>query len=115
MSRKSFAIGEGGMLLTNDRAAYEWAIAFGHYERHGDLTLDDLVAGRGLPLGGYKYRMHQLSSAVGRIQIKNYPSQMAEIDQAMNRFWDLLEDVPGIRPHRPPRASALTKGGWYAP
>ncbi len=115
MSGKSFAIGEGGMLLTNDRAAYERAIAFGHYERHGDLTLDDLVSGAGLPLGGYKYRMHQLSSAVGRVQLTKYPTEMAEIDRAMTRFGDLLEDVPGIHAHRPPRDSGLTMGGWYAP
>lgn len=115
MSGKSFAIGEGGILLTNDRAVYERAIAFGHYERHGDLTLDELAPGAGLPLGGYKYRMHQLSSAVGRVQLKKYPSEMAEIDRAMNRFWDLLDGVPGIRAHRPPHGSGLTMGGWYAP
>jgi dTDP-4-amino-4,6-dideoxygalactose transaminase len=115
MSSKAFAIGEGGMLLTNDREICERAIAFGHYERHGELTLEALREGSGLPWGGYKYRMHQLSSAVGRIQIKNYPEQMAEIDQAMNYFWDRLTDVPGVRAHRPPRDSGSTKGGWYIP
>jgi len=115
MSGKSFAIGEGGIFITNDRRVYERAIAFGHYERHKSLTEEDLVAGAGLPLGGYKYRMHQLSSAVGREQIKKYPSEMAEIDRAMNYFWDLLEGVPGIRAHRPPKDSGLTMGGWYSP
>jgi dTDP-4-amino-4,6-dideoxygalactose transaminase len=115
MSGKSFAVGEGGILVTNHREIYERAIAFAHYERHGELTQDDLVESAGLPLGGHKYRMHQLSSAVGRVQIKNYPSQMAEIDRAMNHFWDLLEGVPGVRAHRPPSDSGLTKGGWYAP
>src|SRR5947209_12920111 len=42
MSGKSFAIGEGGILLTNDRRTYERAIAFGHYERHATLTIEDL-------------------------------------------------------------------------
>jgi dTDP-4-amino-4,6-dideoxygalactose transaminase len=115
MSGKSFAIGEGGILLTNNRAIYERAIAFGHYERHGSLTLDALRLGAGLPLGGYKYRMHQLSSAVGRVQLAKYPAELAEIDRAMNRFWDLLADVPGIRARRPPRDSGLTMGGWYSP
>lgn len=115
MSGKSFAIGEGGIFITNDQRVYERAIAFGHYERHKSLTEEDLVAGAGLPLGGYKYRMHQLSSAVGREQIKKYPSEMAEIDRAMNYFWDLLEGVPGIRAHRPPKDSGLTMGGWYSP
>ena len=40
---------------------------------------------------------------------------MAEIDSAMNRFCDLLEDVPGIKPMRPDPGSGTTKGGWYYP
>jgi len=116
MSGKSLACGEGGMMTTGDRRIYERAVAFGHYERHGfALTLEDLKRGAGLPWGGYKYRMHQLTSAVGRVQLKHYPEIMAEIDKAMNYFWDLLEDVPGIRSHRPPKDSGSTKGGWYAP
>ncbi len=47
--------------------------------------------------------------------MKHYPELMAEIDKAMNYFWDLLEGVPGIRSHRPPKDSGSTKGGWYAP
>ena len=37
------------------------------------LTLDDLTAGAGLPWGGYKYRMHQLTSAVARVQLRELP------------------------------------------
>jgi len=116
MTAKSLATGEGGILTTDDRTTYERAVAFGHYERHGpDLTLSDLKAGAGIPWGGYKYRMHQLTSAVARVQLKHYPERMAEIERAMNYFWDLLEDTPGIKPHRPPKGSSLTKGGWYFP
>jgi dTDP-4-amino-4,6-dideoxygalactose transaminase len=115
MSGKSLACGEGGILLTNDRRIYERAMIFGHYERAADITLPDLAEGVGLPWGGYKYRMHQLTSAVGRVQLRNYPAQMAEIDEAMNYFWDLLEGLPGIRAHRPPKGSGLTMGGWYMP
>ncbi len=114
MTGKSFAVGEAGILLTNHRRIYERAILFGHYERHGGLTLPDLKADAGLAWGGYKYRMHQLSSAVGLEQVKNYPRQMAAIDKAMTAFWDLLEGVPGLRAHRPPRGSGSTMGGWYA-
>ena len=114
MSGKSFACGEAGMLLTNDREIHERAIAFGHYARHGELTFADLESGAGLPWGGHKYRMHQLSAAVGLEQLKLYPDQMAEIDQAMRYFWELLDDVPGIAPHQPPPDSGTTMGGWYA-
>src|SRR5579871_6296285 len=64
MSRKSFAIGEAGMLVTDDREIYERALALGHYERFDSrIETETLKPFAGLPLGGCKYRMHQLSSA----------------------------------------------------
>ncbi|MCX7805913.1 MAG: DegT/DnrJ/EryC1/StrS family aminotransferase [Planctomycetota bacterium] len=125
MTGKSLAIGEGGMLITNDRGIFERAVAFGHYERTGKPTrysnaacaVTDPALRRfaGVPLGGFKYRMHQISSAVGRVQLRHYRRRMEEIQKAMNLFWDLLEGVPGIRPIRPPEGSGSTMGGWYYP
>lgn len=116
MSGKSMAIGEAGMLTTNDREIYDRALAFGHYSRftENNIETESLKPLLGLPLGGYKYRMHQLSSAMGRIQLKYYDERMAEIQKAMNYFWDLLEGVPGIKAHRPQKESGNTMGGWYA-
>ncbi len=115
MAGKSLVAGEAGMLTTNDREIYERAIAFGHYERFNDsIASPALSPFRGLPLGGYKYRMHQLSAAVGRVQLKYYDRRIEEIQQAMNHFWDLLEGTPGIRAHRPAKDSGSTMGGWYA-
>jgi dTDP-4-amino-4,6-dideoxygalactose transaminase len=116
MSGKALPVGEGGMLITNDQEIYERSVAFGHYERtHKLLTLPELKQFAGLPQGGYKYRMHQISSAVGRVQLRHYRERMVEIQKAMNHFWDLLEGVPGIRAHRPAKDSGSTMGGWYAP
>ena len=122
MSGKSLACGEGGMLMTRDAQIYERAIAFGHYERTGGasrytnqtstLSDSDLSKYAGVPLGGFKYRMHQLSSAVGRVQLKHYAARIKEIQKAMNRFWTLLEGVPGIYPHRI-RTPHSDMGGWY--
>jgi len=86
MTGKSLAIGEGGILFTDDRKVYERAILFGHYIRHDEITLEELKPFAGLPSGGYKHRMHQLSSAFGLVQLELYPGQMAEIDRAMNYF-----------------------------
>jgi len=58
--------------------------------------------------------MHQLSSVVGLEQLKKYPAESAEINKAMNYFWDMLEGVPGLDAHRPAKNSGSTKGGWYA-
>jgi len=115
MAGKSFPVGEGGMLCTNDLAIYERALAFAHYEQTAKVTLDELRPFVGLPLGGFKHRLNQTCAAMGRVQLRHYPARMAEIQQAMNHFWDGLEGVPGLRPHRPPKESGSTMGGWYNP
>jgi len=115
MSGKSFACGEAGILITDDREIYEKAIAFGHYGRMGrDLTIPEIKRFAGLPMGGYKYRVHQLSSAMARVQLKYYQQRIDEIQDAMNYFWDLLDGVPGVKAHRPAKDSGSTMAGWYA-
>ena len=116
MSGKSLAAGECGMLVTNDTAVYERALAYGHYERNTEkyVRSEDLVPFHGLPLGGVKARLNQVSAAIGRVQLKNYDERIAEIDKAMNHFCDLIEDLPGIKPIRPEKGSGSTMGGWYA-
>lgn len=116
MCGKSFAIGEGGMLTTDDLEIYERALAFGHYERYTEtIQTSSLKPYAGLPLGGFKNRMHQLSSAVGRVQLRHYDRRCVEIRKAMNYFWDLLDGVPGLRAHRVKEEEGSTMGGWYAP
>ena len=123
MSGKCFAIGEGGMLVTNNRLIYERAVAFGHYERTGAsrysnaaraITDESLLPFAGLPMGGFKYRMHQLSAAVGRVQLKHYDDRMQGIQGAMNYFWERIKDVPGVIEHRV-QYERSTMGGWYLP
>jgi dTDP-4-amino-4,6-dideoxygalactose transaminase len=115
MTGKSFAVGEGGIMFTNDRKVYERALLFGHYEKHSRIESSELKKFTGPPSGGYKYRMHQMSSAFGLVQLKYYRQQFAEIDKAMNYLCDLLEDCPGVYPIRPAKDSGCTKGGWYLP
>ena len=116
MSGKAFAVGEAGILVTDDLEIYERGIALGLYERFGnDIQTESLRPFTAVPMGGYKYRMHQMSSAVARGQLKHYDSRMAEIQKSMNYFWDQLNGVPGVRAHRPAKDSGSTMGGWYAP
>lgn len=123
MAGKSFAIGEGGMLVTNDRLLWERCVALGFYERTGgptrfaaataDITDPSLRKFSALPMGSFKFRINQTCSAMGRVQLKHYDARITEIQTAMNRFWDVLEGVPGIRAHRPAKNSGSTMGGWY--
>jgi perosamine synthetase len=125
MTGKSLAIGEGGIIVTDNRKLYERCISYGHYERTGlksnfnkidsQITYDDLKRYAGIPLGGYKHRLNQTASAMGRVQLKYYDKRIVEIQKSLNYFWDLLKDVPGIKAHRPSGNSDSSMGGWYYP
>lgn len=115
MARKSLAAGEAGMLSTNQREVYERAVLYSHYERHAsDLTIPELQALGGLPFGGVKGRLAQFCAAVGRVQLKHYPARCAEIRAAMDRFFALIADLPGLRPHRTAEPDS-SMGGWFYP
>jgi len=123
MTAKSFAIGEGGMVFTNDRSIFERCISYGFYERTGSaseffspdnqLTNPALMRFAGIPAGGCKQRMHQMSSAMGRVQLKYYDQRIAEIDKAMGYFWDSLSGVPRLAAHRVSKVDGSSMGGWY--
>lgn len=118
MSGKSFAAGELGILVTNERKYYERAIAFAHYDRNNPKYItecEDLMGYTGLPLGGLKGRANQLCVALARVQLKYHDERCAEIRRAMNYFCDLVEDLPGIKPIRVDESTGSNMAGWYAP
>ena len=118
MSEKSLAVGEAGILWTNDREIYDRAVAFGSYDRFGsadDIETEYLKPLAGLPLGGYKYRMHQVSAAMARVQLKYYDERCAEIRKAMGYFCELIKDVPGIKVIRVDESEGSNMAGWYVP
>ena len=113
MSGKSFAIGEGGMLLTDDPEIYRRAIRFGHYDRIREVYSAEEIAGTNcVPFGGQKFRMHQVSAAIGLEQLKKYSAEIAEIDRAMKYFWQGIADVRGLRMIYPEDPGS-DKAGWY--
>ena len=124
MSGKSLAIGEGGMICTDNRELFERCVAYGFYERTGVaskfnkaesfITDPALQKYAGIPIGGVKYRINQTCAAMGRVQLRHYDERVIEIDKAMNYFCDLLDEIPGLKTIRPAKGTNTTKGGWYA-
>ena len=114
MSGKSFAIGEGGMLVTDDEEIYRRAVRFGHYDRiHSCYKKEEFADTLSLPVGGLKNRMHQMSSAVGLVQLEKYEKERREIDRAMKYFWKKVSDIPGLTKVYP-KEKGSDKAGWYA-
>ena len=117
MSEKSFAAGEMGMLVTNERKYFERALAYAHHERFTEKYIqecDDLRPYYFMPLGAVKGRTNQLCAALGRVQLKYYDERCAEIRKAMNYFWDLLDGLPGIHSIRVDESTGSNMAGWYA-
>lgn len=117
LNGKSIAAGEGGILVTDDRALFERAVSWGHDHRFtaSDTSDPRLRRFAGLPLGGTTSRMHNLSSALARVQLRHLEARMGVVDAAMNMFWDRLEGRPGVVAHRPPPGEDSTMGCWYRP
>ena len=114
MSCKSFAIGEGGMLTTDDPEIFKRAVIFGHYDRIIDVCTDEEMKDvKNIPWGGLKNRMHQTSAAIGLEQLEKHDREIAEIDRAMKYFWSGISDVPGLSMIYP-RDEGSDKAGWYA-
>lgn len=118
MSMKSFAAGELGMLVTDNRRYYERAIAFAHYERNNPDYIKEcteLTPFAMLALGGMKGRANQLCTAMARVQLKYYDERCDEIRRAMNYFWDLMEEIPGVQAIRVDESTGSNMAGWYCP
>ncbi len=118
MSGKSFAAGELGIIVCDDRKIYERAMAFAHYERNNEnyiIESDDLKPFYHIALSGLKGRANQLCTAMARVQLKYYDERTAEIRRAMNYFWDCMEGLPGIRAHRVDESTGSNMAGWYCP
>ncbi len=118
MSTKSFSAGELGIVVTSNKKLYERAVAYGHYEKNNKNYItesDELKPYFNIALGGVKGRANQLCTAIARVQLKYYDERCAEIRRAMNYFWDLLEDVPGIVPIRVDESTGSNMAGWYCP
>jgi dTDP-4-amino-4,6-dideoxygalactose transaminase len=115
---KSFAAGELGIMVTDDRKYYERGIAFAHYERNNPSHIKEcteLAPYAMIALGGLKGRANQVCTAMARVQLKYYDERCAEIRKAMNYFWDQLEQIPGLHAIRVDESTGSNMAGWYCP
>jgi len=113
MSGKPLATGEGGMMNTNDQDIYERAVMFGHGDHHSLVQNPEYKRFAPLPWGGYKYRMHQMTSAMARVQLRHYDEYRAPGVKAMERFFSQVCAVPGVDCNYPLHDPNVTVGASY--
>lgn len=118
MSGKSFAAGELGIAVTNDRHTYERVLAFGHYDRNNAKRIqvsEELKPYFHISLSGMKGRVNQLCAALARVQLKYYDERCAEIRRCMNYFYDLIDQIPGLKGLRIDESTGSNMAGFYYP
>lgn len=113
MTGKSFAIGEGGMFVTDDPELYRRVVRWGQYERISRCWRpEEYAATKILPFGGVKNRLNQCSAAIGIEQLKKYDAEIAEIARAHECFWGKIAGVAGLANIFPSYPQS-DKAGWY--
>lgn len=85
--------GEGGVLVTNDEAAYKLADS---YSDHGH---DHVGSNRGMeqhPIVGFNYRISELHAAIGKVQTARVPEVMRRNNINKKLLTELLSATEGI-------------------
>lgn len=87
---------EGGVGIYQTREYYERATAFGHYEAPPTFPADSPYRqydGTGF---GQKYRMHPLSAAIGRVQLRGLDAMNEAVRQRVRGLNERLVQLPGL-------------------
>lgn len=113
MTEKPLATGEGGMVNTDDRDIFERAVMFGHGDHHRMVENPAFEPYKSIPFGGYKYRMHQMTSAIARIQLRRFDENRLPGIKAIERFFRQISDIPGVRFNFPLDNPDVTVGASY--
>jgi perosamine synthetase len=95
---KQITTGEGGMIVTNDDAIYEYCLSARNQGRATDMQWLTHVR------LGYNYRISEMTAAMGAEQMKKLPEIMRLRREKALRYMELLADMPVRQPL-----------GWDAP
>jgi dTDP-4-amino-4,6-dideoxygalactose transaminase len=93
---------EGGMMVTGNREYYERAVALGHYERLAGLPQDSGYKKYQHTCFGYKYRIHPLSAAILRPQLKKYDELNRQRDENLEYLDQALDTINGVEAIKTP-------------
>lgn len=102
---KQMTTAEGGVIVTDDAEKAEFMRALRNQGRApGDTWLDH-------SLMGYNYRMHELSAALGVVQIGRLDELLAKRQQVADWYGQRLADIPQLEP--PQVVPSTTRMSWF--
>ena len=99
---------EGGMLVTNNKEYLDRAKLLGHYGQLKNTPFEKFND-TGF---GYKYRIHPLAAAIGRVQLRKLDALNKERNDNIEYFCSCISDLPALRPRVIPQNSKRTYYGF---
>ncbi len=89
--------GEGGVLVTNDRALYERAVAMSQHPLRAfrEVTFSDFACMDEL---SWNYRIHPLAAVLALADLEVAPQRVAERRQTLDSVHKAIKDIPGLEP-----------------
>lgn len=90
---KTITAGEGGAVLTNNKAFYTHA---DHYSDHGHTHLGSDRGAEEHPFLGYNYRISELHAAVGLAQLRKLDEFIKMQEVRYHILKEAIQDIPGI-------------------
>lgn len=94
---KPLPAGEGGVLVTNNRAYYERALAFGQYDRLAELGEDSAYRQYMLTGMGYKFRPHPVGIAFANANLDELDERNAIRAKNAELLVNLVADIPWLK------------------
>lgn len=91
---KTITAGDGGMVVTDDEAAYRRFFGF-HDQGHSPLRMGVEVGRR--PFVGLDFRMTELTAAVLLAQLRKLETILSHLRANKRRFKEAIADLPGLK------------------
>jgi len=95
---KILTTGEGGMLVTANRALYERAIVASQHPLRAFAEVDDRSLRMLVDEVGLSFRMHPLAAALGLGELAALPARLALRRETCNQLRSALHRTPGFQP-----------------
>ena len=93
---KNISCGEGGILITRDRASYEKAFCLHDGPAQFNPTKKEFFK-ETTPILGFSMRVSEIQGAIMRVQLKRLDFILSELRQRKMLLTEYLNSVPGIR------------------
>ncbi len=109
--------GEGGMLTTNDEDVWKKAWAYKDHGKSYDAVYNTQHPARFRWLHesfGTNWRMTEMQSAIGRLQLKKLPAWLAQRSKNAEMLTAAFADTPGLRVSIPPEHVGHAYYKYYA-